>query len=86
MIPDDTGQHVRENLERDAEFQEAMSTYRYLVDMTVKYMLMFFGVAAFCLQQAIDESGNVTSFMLVKFAGWFGSYSSIALVLVIIRM
>ena len=67
------------------KYQENMANYRYLVDMAVKYMLMFFGVSAFCLQQSIEE-GALTSLVFVRFAAWFGVYSSISLIMVFRRM
>ena len=87
VIPSDAfaGKH-KPQVDASVQYQEAMATYRYLVEMNVKYMLMFFGVAAFCFRIALNDKKEVVSRLPLAFAVLFGVYALYSLSLVMGRM
>ena len=79
------------NIDEDKEvdvavknLEQSMSTYRYLADMNVKYVMFFLIVCGFTLKIYVDseESAN----WLILFLGATGAYSSNSIYLVFKRM
>lgn len=66
------------------DLEQSMTTYRYLADMNVKYVMFFLIVCGFTLKIYVDA--NDTVLWLILFLGATGAYSANSISLVYKRM
>ena len=73
-----------------SEYEQNMTTYRYLTDMTVKYMLVYLGISGFCIKAYLDLLSRACpphwTDWLLYFPGAVGFYTFVTILMVILRM